>query len=121
MTISLNHELGEINKTELKNEIKFLSNPIDGVRSPLLIASEINDTNGWLIQQRFPGRLLLDLINEKQQIDPKRIVLDILDQLVKLENDNLYHNDIRIWNVIVSEERYSQMLCSKKLSSNIPF
>ncbi|MDA5343713.1 methyltransferase domain-containing protein [Stenotrophomonas maltophilia] len=94
----------EINRQEFNNEVAFLRQPPAGYTAPRLIA-ELNDASDvFLVREMMPGRLLSELIDENLDYDADRVVADLLDQLVTLERDGLYHNDVRCWNVLMSPE-----------------
>lgn len=94
----------EINLHEFHNEVAFLRRPPAGYTAPRLIA-ELNDASDvFLVREMMPGRLLSELIDENVDYDADRVVADLLDQLVALERDGLYHNDVRCWNVLMSPE-----------------
>lgn len=50
------------------------------------------------------GRLLSELIDDGSPYDPDKVVSELLEQLVMLERVGLYHNDVRCWNVLISQE-----------------
>ena len=59
----------------------------------------------WLVRESFCGETLHDLIaSGKAPDDRKRILTDILSQLVILEKVGLYHNDVRSWNVLIDSD-----------------
>ena len=95
---------GEHNKAEFELEKRFFNNPPSELFVPACREIGENDAEGWLLTERFPGRLLLDLLREGEKLDSRAVLLAVLDQLRKLEAAGLYHNDVRTWNVLVSED-----------------
>ncbi|HQE40272.1 MAG TPA: class I SAM-dependent methyltransferase, partial [Zoogloea sp.] len=95
---------GEHNKAEFELEKRFFNNPPSELSVPACREIGENDAEGWLLTERFPGRLLLDLLREGEKLDSRAVLLAVLDQLRKLEAAGLYHNDVRTWNVLVSED-----------------
>jgi O-antigen chain-terminating methyltransferase len=93
----------EINNQEFSNEKEFLSKKHKGFKTPRVITIGSNENEGWVILKKVSGRLLLDVLLEKQKIDPLNLVLAVLKQLVALESFGLYHNDVRCWNILVTE------------------
>jgi O-antigen chain-terminating methyltransferase len=99
-----NHPRGAHNKTEFEREKKFIQNPAPGFIVPASPIFYENSTEGWLVTERMPGRLLLDLLIEGEDIDHRMVLLAVLAQLSVLEAAGLYHNDIRTWNLLVTED-----------------
>jgi O-antigen chain-terminating methyltransferase len=91
----------EINLQEYNNEIAFLSNPTQGFNCPRLLQQGTNKHELWLVREQLPGKLLFDIIRSGEKYDVRHILHDILSQLVALEVAGLYHNDMRIWNVVI--------------------
>jgi len=50
------------------------------------------------------GELLYDMVAQGRAIDYTRVILDVLDNLIELEQHGLYHTDLRLWNVVVDEK-----------------
>ncbi len=92
----------EENLQEYNNTINFLSNPPPGFNAPRLLQHGRNEHTSWLIRELLPGELLVDRICSGKVYDIKRILKDILAQLVALESVGLYHNDLRVWNILIS-------------------
>lgn len=98
------HPRGTHNRMELEQATRFLSNPPAGFPVPASWASGMSDVEGWLVFQKISGKLLLDVLQEGTKTDSVAIVGDILEQLSILEAAGLYHNDIRIWNVLLDAD-----------------
>jgi len=94
-------QYGSRNRGELLGEVIFLANPPAGFPAPTCLTSGTNDTEGWLVVRRMPGKLLLDVLRERTEIDHAAILRAVLEQLVILEAAGLYHDDVRTWNVLL--------------------
>lgn len=99
----------EHNRLEFLREKIFLSNPPAGypVAQSLVILE--GEEEGWVVMERFPGRLLLELLAEPA-LDRKAILRDILEQLVTLESFGLCHSDVRSWNILVSGSSQARLI-----------
>lgn len=53
------------------------------------------------------GEVLYDAMLDGRKLDINGILLDVLDNLVELEAQALYHNDLRLWNVVLLGGRAS--------------
>lgn len=106
----LDHPRGNINQGEIRKEIGFLKCPPPGFKAGKLIAAGEHSTEAWVVVQRLPGKLLLDLIREKTPIDDHKIVLTVLEQLAVLESFGLYHNDLRTWNILIDAKENETFL-----------
>lgn len=103
-TYRFDHPRGEYNQAEFELELKFLQQPPTGLDTARLVLFGESDKLGWLVVERFPGRLLLDLLREGASVDSRAVLLAVLKQLAVLEEAGLYHDDVRTWNVIVAED-----------------
>ncbi|WP_368195847.1 methyltransferase domain-containing protein [Aeromonas sp. R2-2] len=103
---SFNNDNAVINKAEFKNEVNFFKNPPPDFHTPRAIFSEGNEQleqEALIAIEKLPGRLLLELLQEGQDLDSYAIIISVLDKLVILENAGFYHNDVRTWNILVSD------------------
>ncbi|MEH2049700.1 protein kinase domain-containing protein, partial [Nostoc sp.] len=94
------------NKLQIISEIAnfiALEDEIDGV--PKFFDYEINDERAYIVLENIEGKLLCDILNDLNRSNQKRIIDQLIQVLVKVEKKGLYHNDIRTWNIIVSEEK----------------
>jgi len=103
-------ERAEINFQEYSNEITFLSNPPPGFNSPRLLQQGKSKNEIWLVREQVPGELLFDIISAGKKYDAQRVLRDILAQLVALEAAGIYHNDMRIWNVIIGPDGRASLI-----------
>jgi len=104
------HQRGDYNKAEFDTEVRFLQQPPKAFSAPLLMGSGERDTDGWLVMQRLPGRLLLDLLREGVPIDSRAVLLGVLEQLATLEAAGLYHDDVRTWNVLLADDGATHLI-----------
>lgn len=92
----------EKNLREIEQEARFLASPPpDFSSAPTLFEKGSNEYEAWIVRGILTGELLIDLIQNKISYDSRGIIIDVLDQLCALEEVGLYHNDVRVWNVIV--------------------
>lgn len=100
----------EINLQEFHNEVDFLHQPPASFPAPRLIASLNDGSDLYVARERIEGRLLSELIDHDVAYDADQVVSDLLGQLVALEQKGLYHNDVRCWNVLVSEAGQAHLI-----------
>ncbi|KLD73498.1 methyltransferase domain-containing protein [Xanthomonas hyacinthi] len=103
MTLGLGGR-AEINLQEFNNEVGFLQNPPHSYPAPRLINALNDSSDLWLVREKTEGRLLSELIDDGSPYSADRVISELLEQLVILERAGLYHNDVRCWNVLVSED-----------------
>ncbi len=94
----------EINLQEFHNEAAFLRNPPAAFPAPRLIVTLDDSSDVFLAREMMEGRLLSELIDDGSPYDADQVISELIDQLVILERDGLYHNDVRCWNVLISGE-----------------
>lgn len=112
------HEFGERNKTEFKREVHFLQSPPASFPAPDLVVSGETEKDAWLVTQKIPGRLLLDLLREDVAIDRRAVLLAVLSQLAAAEAVGLYHDDVRTWNVLVADDGATHLIDYGSISAN---
>ena len=103
-------ERAAINLEEFKQEVDFLSSTFTGFEMPKLILSGQNEKDAWLVRQMSPGELLLEIITDGRSYNASSIIRDILEQLCILEAAGLYHNDVRVWNVLIQPGGKARLL-----------
>ncbi|MFT4060516.1 MAG: class I SAM-dependent methyltransferase [Legionella sp.] len=108
----------QLNIDELRQEQLFLSSPPDGFTAPALMAAGENAYEGWLVMERFAGELLLYKLSRNVKMNVERIVQQLLEQLVSLENAGLYHNDVRSWNILIDEQENARLIDFGSISDN---
>ncbi len=95
----------QVNRAELANEIRFLERQSATVPwLPKLIHSKINQKDGWLLREKLSGTSLHKIISEGFPYDPRKILLNLLQQLSLLEGQGLYHTDLRTWNLLLNPQ-----------------
>lgn len=99
----------EYNRLEFSREKTFLNNPPVGFPLAKSIVISESESEGWIVMERLTGDLLLDILT-KPSLDRKRILRDILEQLVTLESVGLCHSDVRTWNILVSEDSCARLI-----------
>ena len=90
------------NTQEIQREADFLRSPPHGFPSPHLITVGVNDSQSWLVRELLPGYILSEMILKKCEYNSANIIRDVLDQLCTLEANNLFHNDLRVWNILIT-------------------
>ena len=114
----LDHPRWAYNEPGFSQEIQFLQSPPTKFPAPALIAYNKDEASAWLVEQRIPGRLLLDLLREGVTLNHRAVVLGVLAQLVVLEKAGLYHNDVRTWNVLVALDGTTHLIDYGSISTN---
>ncbi|SMQ94169.1 methyltransferase domain-containing protein [Xanthomonas fragariae] len=109
MTLGMG-DRAQINFKEFRNEVDFLRNPPDGYGAPRLIAALDDRFDLFLAREMMKGRLLSELIDDETLYDADRVVSELLDQLVALERARLYHNDVRCWNVLMTQDGHAVLI-----------
>ncbi|HGN9372144.1 TPA: methyltransferase domain-containing protein [Citrobacter pasteurii] len=107
------------NFNELKSESVFLERKIEGFRSSDLVCYGSNESESWLVRTLTPGRLLLDIILAGDKYDDEKIVADILEQITLLEENGLYHNDLRLWNILLGDDGKVHVIDYGSISNRI--
>lgn len=98
------------NKAEISREASLLQKPPPGLSLPQLIAHGIDDHRAWLMMSRLEGELLSDLLLKHAPVNIDKVLEDLLQQVVALEQAGLWHDDIRLWNVIYNSQQQSAIL-----------
>lgn len=99
----------EHNRLEFLREKIFLSNPPAGYPVAQSLVVLEGEQEGWIVMERFPGSLLLDVLAEPA-LDRKAILRAVLEQLVTLESFGLCHSDVRSWNILISEASQARLI-----------
>ncbi|MFZ5592644.1 MAG: methyltransferase domain-containing protein [Bacillota bacterium] len=114
---SLKGELANNNLNEINQEIMTLSSKINGINLPNLIESGVSAREAWLVRSTIPGLPLIEIMEKGQPYDSEKVISDVLEQLAVLESYGLYHNDIRVWNIIVSPDGRAHLIDYGSISS----
>lgn len=91
------------NKKEFINEVQFLESNVSIKNKPEILHHYSDNNYGVIHRGIAKGKLLYKKLNKLQFDDKEKIVLDILSQLILLENSGLYHDDLRVWNIIMND------------------
>lgn len=102
--IFLTSQNNTANQAELANESAFLGKTVAGFRSAKLLSYGSTEGESWLAREAISGRLLLDMIMAGEEYDDEQIIAGILEQVTALENEGLYHNDLRPWNILIGDD-----------------
>lgn len=103
--------IAQINEEELSREAEFLAAFAGQLAfAPKLIAHGTNAAQAWLVREKIPGRLLMDLMNEGAVFDSLRVVSDVLRQADALERIGYFHADLRPWNVLVDDQGNASLI-----------
>lgn len=102
--------LGAINLLEHEREVAFLSAVPDGFLAPRLLASGRDEQGAWLIRELIPGQLLSEAMTAHRPYAYETVLESLLDQLVALEDAGLYHNDVRCWNLLLTDEQTVRLI-----------
>lgn len=106
----LTDEEGQRNREELSNEAEILTHPPREFKTPALLAYGNNDHFGWLVMEKLSGRLLSDMLRAGEALDREKILQSLLVELVKLEKQGLWHDDIRLWNIMVDDQQKASLI-----------
>ena len=101
---------GARNREELEREAAFLDHPPAGLRTPALYAKGVAETEGWLVRELLPGRLVSEFIAAGEPFDRAAVIGDVLDDLCALEAAHLYHGDVRTWNLILGTDGRARLI-----------
>ena len=92
----------QINAFDIAREADFLIDYRDVLKDPpQLIFAQQNEHECWLVREKIHGELLLEVMHSAREYDSYALLREILLQLVALEQRNLYHSDLRTWNVLI--------------------
>ncbi len=111
------HPRGWLNREEFDRETSFYKNVPQGFPAPALQVSACSETEGWVVLERMPGRLLLDLIRDSEEFCRMDVLRSVLEQLVVLESAGFYHNDVRVWNILVQTDGSITLLDAGSIST----
>lgn len=105
------HSMIETNKQDYLNECNFLTKSnVPSFRMAKIIENEELDDDAITIMELIKGDSLIELIKKNQIMDPQFLLLDILNQLACLESCGYYHDDLRSWNIIISESNEAYLI-----------
>lgn len=102
--LAIHGEDAEVNRKEVEREEGFLQDVEDDEDYPRLIGVEEDSRNVYLLREKIAGELLADVIDSGIPFDYYLTIRDVLNECIKLEKRGLYHQDVRVWNVLVRED-----------------
>lgn len=94
---------GALNQQEFDNELTLLSQPLPGFAAAQLLGHCRSEGQGLVVMEQLPGRLLLDVLQAGEKVQPLAVLLPLLRQLEALEAAGRYHQDIRTWNLLLND------------------
>lgn len=91
------------NVVQILNEVNLLLHVVAGRvhHAPELVDFEVSRERACVVIKRVEGELASDLDLKGKHQKVRKLAEDALKTLADLEKINLYHNDIRSWNLIV--------------------
>jgi O-antigen chain-terminating bifunctional methyltransferase/kinase len=99
--------LKKINQEELSRELHFLTT---NKNYPKVIQYLFEEKFGWIERELVIGENLLDLILTHKNFDTKKIIQSLLKKLVSLEKNQLYHQDLRPWNMLITKKNQVELI-----------
>jgi O-antigen chain-terminating methyltransferase len=106
-TIRFMGQVEEHNRREFEHEVNFYNvlAPALGstFESPHLLSAGSGHGFAHIVATRIPGRPLSELMTRGEAFDAGKVIRCVLDQLVHLEAQSLYHRDVRAWNVLIDD------------------
>jgi len=110
-------ERGDINRYAISQAAQFLISPPEGyIWAPKILAHGEQHGTAWIIQEKIQGTMLSELIVRGDAYDERSLLLGVLAQLVALEKHNLYHADVRVWNIIVGKNGFPYLIDYNEIS-----
>ena len=103
--------MDEVNRLEMTREREVLSRFAETL--PWLPRLHLHGASAhemWLVRELIPGRLLAEAIDAGDDYDPRTVIADVLDALCDLERVDLYHADVRVWNVVLTAEGRARLI-----------
>ncbi|WP_410014377.1 methyltransferase domain-containing protein [Sodalis sp. C49] len=101
-------KLSDLNKNDLNVEVanlqKFSDYKLKTIKIPNIHYYGEDHGKGYLVYDLIPGERLSQLIANRQAYNALNIYKKLINQLCELESINYYHNDVRVWNILVDNE-----------------
>jgi O-antigen chain-terminating bifunctional methyltransferase/kinase len=99
------------NLLEWESGVAFLKNPPPGLTTPRLERWGRHEAEAWLVRELLPGATLeTHIAKGYRSYDPDRVLRDILQQLLALEAVDLFHQDLRAWNVVIDTNGHATLI-----------
>lgn len=99
-----------LNVKEFQREVDFLLKYGETIDAPKLLSYEKNQSEAWIVREKLEGKLLLNMIESGESFDTKRVIEEVLRQLVALEKEGLYYDDLRTWNVLLTDSGEAKLI-----------
>ena len=115
----LDSERGYINEKELSREIKFLSNPIQGIQLPTLISYGRTRSDFCLIRSLLEGESLVYVVQKNLAYNPDKVLSSLLEKIATLEENGMYHGDLRPWNILLTPDGTATFIDYGAISNTI--
>jgi O-antigen chain-terminating methyltransferase len=71
---------------------------------------EITPQHGSIVFDRVPGRLLSGAFEQMQVTALRRVIIDIIGAVQRLRDSGVFHNDIRLYNIMVNDEGHGTLI-----------
>lgn len=103
--LAIQGEDAEVNRGEVEREVAFLRgvDVENDANYPRVLGVDEDSCNIYLLREKIAGQLLADVIDAGQSFDYYLVIRDVLNECIRLEKRGLYHQDIRVWNVLVRD------------------
>lgn len=99
----VNGAISSVNREELSAESDFLRRtPAALPHLPRILDTGETPEEVWLAREAPPGKLLSDALSDGDPLDRPAVLRRVLDELVALETQGLYHTDLKTWNILVT-------------------
>ncbi len=97
--------------TWLKNAFAQETKILEALKStpnvPKLIESTVHNTLGYIFMEYIQGDLLHKLILQNRSLDRIKVIKDLLKIVQAITEQGIYHNDLRLWNIILDQNKLS--------------
>lgn len=87
-------------KERVIKEIFIVSRLKNMIYFPNLVDFEVNSNGTYIIYERIEGKLLSELMLVLSNDTKIKIITDVIKIVKQLKDLNIYHNDLRLWNVM---------------------
>lgn len=108
---SLRDAFPVLNRGEILYEMSFLAKPPDGFQPvPALLSFGTSEREAWIMRECLAGELLFDRIGSGKSYDAQNVIAGVLQQLAVLEQNGVYHNDVKTWNVLIMPDEKATLI-----------
>ncbi|WP_313553462.1 methyltransferase domain-containing protein [Atlantibacter hermannii] len=70
---------------------------------PAIVDCSENEWQGIVVLEKFEGELLSSKIAQGVDLSHQHIISNLLKNIAELEKQGLYHTDLRIWNILLTD------------------